>query len=489
MSEKSNLLRKISNYLLQSCRVRRGDDLIVGCSGGPDSTALLHILHRLSGALDLHLTAVHLNHGLRGSESDADEKLVRDMCSRWGIPLIIRTLAAGELHGRSESLEEAARRVRLGFLREVRQEHGADAVALGHHRDDQAETVIMALMRGAGPTGIAGIRPRRGPFIHPLLQISKQKIMQYLDKNQLQYRIDASNLEAEFTRNRIRLQLLPQLREQFNPAIDSLLVQTAEIVRAEDRLVQKTVGDAFRRLATTRGFAPGSCERILEFNRQHFLSEPVAVQRRLLRLAFALIKGDKRNLTFEHVEETRNKIAGGEVGTRLHLPDGVSVRIHYRTFSLLPRCQEGKSRRVSPCLLPIPGKVMLRGGVSLRARLLTPQQTKWVRQALLKRRQRLLVTHTFIDYNKVDLPLVVRPRRSGDRMQPLGMQGHKKVKDILVDEKIPWLVRDSIPLVVSGSRIVWLSGLRVSEHYKVDADTCQAVHLYIRGEHVSAQRL
>ncbi len=480
MLYQGSLRQKVYRSLVQDCGVKKGDTLVVGYSAGPDSTALLHLLMNFSSKMELDVIAAHLNHGIRGSESDADERMARKVCDRWNIPLETDSLPQGNLKSEDESLEEVARRERLQFLRKIRKKYGASAIALGHHKKDQAETVLLALVRGAGSSGIAGILPRRGPFIHPMLRVSKDEILDYIERHQLRYRIDASNEDVEFRRNRVRLELMPYLRDNFNPAVESVLAQTSEIIRAEDRLLERQTGDAFRQIAGVRGFSapkqPGG-KRVF-FNRKEFLKQPEAIQRRLVRLSYALLSGDKKELGFSNVEQVRRMVNTEGTGKQLHLPRSVTVRVHYDRFSMQ---ESGGVSQLKPCILTVPGRVVLSNGVIVGARLLSKEQTRFVKKALLKHRRTLLVSHTFIDYNKVDLPLVIRARIAGDRMQPLGMNGQKKIKDVLIDEKIPLHIREHIPLVVCNNEVMWLAGVRVSEKYRVDNNTCRAVHLFLRG--------
>ncbi len=456
-------------FLHEECLVPGGAHLVVGISGGPDSVALAHILRQM----DFSLTAAHVNHGIRGADSDADEVFVRELCREWNLPLFYHRLTV------VPASEEEARVARLGFLRDVRDEVGAEAVALGHHRDDQAETVLMNVVRGAGPAGLRGILPRRGVFAHPLLSTSREEILSYCRACGVSYRTDRSNETMQYQRNRVRLELIPYLKKHFNPAVDQALAQTAEIMRREEQFVARETGGAFRSLARLQGFSPDRCPTI-EFPRRAFVALPRALQRRLIRLAHQLIAASRDELSFNAVEDLLELIHGASAGKRLELPGGVVLHKGYGQFIMGDEeAVLGRWEGLVPAVLPVPGKLILRRGHMIGCRLMTSLQTEAFKCSLKGGRMPSLVSHAFIDYNKVDLPLRVRSWRSGDRMRPLGLGGQKKLQDLFVDEKIPRLTRDHIPLIVSNDKVVWVAGLRIDNDYRVDGETQRILHVWI----------
>ncbi len=463
------LVERVQQSLHEECLVSRGARLLVGISGGPDSVALTHMLRQM----DLSLTAAHVNHCMRGADSDADEVFVRELCRKWDLPFHSCRLEV------SPASEEQARIARLGFLRQVRDEVGAEAVALGHHRDDQAETVLMNILRGAGTAGLSGILPRRGVFAHPLLGISREEILDYCRARGLSFRTDLSNESLQYQRNRVRLELIPYLEQHFNPSVGRALAQTAQIIRCEERFVAREAGRAFRSLARPRGFSPGDC-RSVEFSHQPFVALPRAIQRRLIRLAYQLIASNRDDLGYNAVEDVLELVHATSAGKRMQLPGEVMIYKGYERFVMGGReAVLGRGETLVPAVLPVPGRLILAGGQVVSCRILTPPQTRAFKCSLRRSRTPLLVSHAFIDYNKVDLPLGVRPWRPGDRMRPLGLAGQKKVQDLFVDEKVPRLRRDKIPLIVSNDRIVWIAGLRIDDDYRVDAATQRILHLWI----------
>lgn len=443
---------------------------MVGVSGGADSVALTHLLRQM----DLRLTMAHVNHSMRGEQSDEDEMFVRALSEGWELPLHVTRLAP------APASEEEARDGRLGFLGEVRAAVGAHAVALGHHRDDQAETVLLNLVRGAGTSGLAGILPRRGMFVHPLLEIPRRQVLEYCSGEDLSYREDCTNRCLQYQRNRVRRELIPYLEKWFNPSVRESLSRTADIVRREEQLAARQAGRAFRFLARPEGFGPEGSRRI-GFDSEAFREHPVAVQRRLIRLAYRIIGGSGDDLGYTAVEDALALIASGAPARTLHLPRGVTMQTTYGGFTVSGPDGAAAAPHLGESVLPVGGRLVLDGWV-LGSRLLTEEQTAAVKRALLGGRPPCLVTHTFIDYNKVDLPLRVRGWYPGDRIRPLGMSGERKLQDLFVDEKIPRMQRDNIPLIVSDDNIVWVAGLRVNDDYRVESETLRILHLWAQND-------
>ncbi len=462
-----SVVSEVEKFMRSSCRIQRESHVLVGLSGGPDSVALAEILRYLQA----EVSAVHVNHRMRGEESDGDEQFVRHLTRQWEMPLHVHRLAC------SPSSEEKARDARLGILSERCAAIGADAVALGHHRDDQAETVLLNLLRGAGTRGLRGILPRRGLFVHPLLELSREEIVHYLRERGLTYRIDSSNRRPEFRRNRLRLELFPYLKDHFNPQAEKVMAQSAEILRADEQFLASEAGKAFRRCACVRRDDRGHDARAVHLAREEFLQLPLAMQRRILRLAVRVINGTEEDLTYANVSESLEIIAQGGTGSRLQLPGGLRLVNEYASIYLSGRAQAGEGSW-SPAVLPVPGQLILPGLGRVVSRILTGRAARRVRAALLGADPPSLVRHAFIDYNKVDLPIWMRSWRAGDRIRPLGLSGEKKVQDLFVDDKIPRRRRRRIPLVFCSDRIAWVVGVRLAEEYRVDNETKQILHLW-----------
>ncbi|MCI0438596.1 MAG: tRNA lysidine(34) synthetase TilS, partial [Chloroflexi bacterium] len=421
-----------------------GKTLVVAVSGGPDSLALLHSLHNLRDELGLRLHGAHLDHGLRGEASKADACFVAEVFGSLGIPYTIGRADVYALQKRRRlTLEEAAREARYAFLARVAAEQNADAAATGHTSDDQAETVLLNILRGAGLTGLRGMEAvarrvfdgREITLARPLLNVSRKETEAYCRALGLSPRLDESNLSPEMKRNRVRLELLPVL-EQYNLSIRDALLRLSRSA-AQDILYIEAEVDRVWASVTREG--RGS----VSLNRNSFKKLPPAIQSHLLRRAVSEVKGSLQDIEQSHIDDMARLIAA-RAGKSLDLPGGARFEVGYteavislpgQTSCPLPQL-EGEYR------LNIPGETSIPGW-RVAARILPANQT-----GLASPRKADEYTEKF-DLDVVGEELWVRARKPGDRFQPLGMSGTKKLQDFMVDERIPRAWRDRVPLVVS----------------------------------------
>ncbi len=443
-----------------------GDGVVVAVSGGPDSLALLHLLWSLREDFALSLHVAHLNHLLRGEAAEADAAFVRDTAERLGLPVTVEEVPVAAL-AREEglSLEEAGRVARYRFFRKVCDAVGFRRVALGHTRDDQAETVLMRLLRGAGPAGLAGIPPvRDGWIIRPLIDVSRADVEAYCRAHGLEPRRDATNESTAFLRNRIRLELLPHLEAVYHPGLRRVLAQTAEILRAEDEWLGEQAAGALSGLLRADG--PHLVLRADGLGRL-----PPALRRRAVRLAAARLGIAVGALTFDHVERILG-LCGARPGKAVALPGG------------------GEARREQDAVVLSPGRAGLTGfqyewavpgslnvpeaGVRLTADLLEGPSPPGDPAFRGDGRE-----VTVLDADRVPLVLTVRSRRPGDRLRPLGLGGEKKLQDLFVDAKVPRRLRDRVPVVAAGDRIAWVVGHRVAGDFAAGPGTVRRLVLRV----------
>lgn len=292
------LLRKIRKTVADGSLISQGDHVLVALSGGPDSVALLRLLTLLGPEYGLRLTAAHLNHGLRGAEARREEAFVRNLCADRGVECLFKTVDLRALaKGRGMSLEEIGREERYRFLDEAAGRCGAGKIATGHHRDDQAETVLINLLRGSGPEGLKGIPPLRdGRIIRPLLQVERREILEFLAAEGLAYMMDSSNQSRLFLRNRIRHELIPELVRRYNPRIVAALSRTADIVRREDDFLRQVVRD----LLGQWGVLPGAAEKRIPLATLLMLHE--ALQRRLIKAVLESLAPPGYAIAYRHIE-------------------------------------------------------------------------------------------------------------------------------------------------------------------------------------------
>lgn len=479
------------------------ETVVVAVSGGPDSTALLHLFWRLSRepGWGLRLWVAHLDHGFRGREAEEDAEAVRRLAGRIGLPAsIARMDVAGEIHRRKLSKQVGARECRYAFLRRVASLTGATRIALGHTADDQAETVLLHLLRGTGLTGLAGIPPVRGEFVRPLLTVWRADILRYLEKAGLEWRVDRTNLEPVYARNRVRLQLLPELEERYNPRIKEQLVRLATVAADEDRILEEMAAEARRGVwLVTRSSARIDARRLAAL--------PVGLQRRVLRQAVEAIAGEGSLPDFRTIERLRamagslassREHAAGErleLGARLVAEAPAAGSIIRLSFGMKGKgggfAEDEKEVQAAPGAaavpLAVPGKTALwPGGPAVVA-----EELPW-NEDLDPRRVAATPETAVIDLAKVTFPLWLRRRRPGDRFRPLGAGGTQKLKEFFIDHRVPAGERERIPLVVSGAdgeEIVWVAGYRIDERYRVDRYTARVLLLRLEnGTPSAAQR-
>ena len=460
--ELQSLEQRVLHFIRENNLISGQRQLLVAVSGGPDSICLLHILVKLREELGLKLHIAHLNHQLRGAESEADARYVSRLAHRLSIPISVESRDVREYRTRKRtSLEEAAREVRYDFLSGVAKSIGTDRVATGHTTDDHVETILMHLLRGTGTRGLIGLRPSSQwhssenslIIIRPLLAVSRQEIMDYCHRYRLRPRTDASNYSPSLLRNKIRHQLIPLL-ENYNPRITEALLRTAHIAGDElavlnemgalwwDSIVQKLNGTVI-------------------LDRGKFLAISAGLQRHLLRRAIEELTGNLKDIEAVHIEgmmDALEKPAGRTIG----LPGGLVFVMEYDRYLLT---YDSASLCPFPIIkeqvsLKIPGETLLPGWRIIAT---------FVKGEHIEDKENNFTA--FLSLSRPDDEVVVRCRQSGDRFQPLGMEQTKKLSDFMIDEKIPAAWRRRIPIVCDTEHILWVVGWRTDERAKVTEST------------------
>ncbi|UCH51429.1 MAG: tRNA lysidine(34) synthetase TilS [Chloroflexota bacterium] len=469
MTRKDKTLeQRVINFIQRHNPFLAGDKLVVAVSGGADSVCLLHILMQRRVELAIELHVAHLNHQLRGAESDSDAKYVSDFANKLDIPATIERLNVTAYHDqKGGSLEEAAREVRYSFLAEVAKKVGATKVVTGHTRDDHIETILMHLLRGAGTAGLCGLQSHsilpcgeqsgQLELVRPLLDIARQETSEYCQRYNLAPRSDSSNASLSFMRNRVRLELLPVLRN-YNPSIDDALLRMADIARDDISFIQEQASLLWKELARKDDEAI-----YLDMNKTVAL--PRALQRQIFRRAVKQLRGSLKDIEADHIESMMDFLSK-PAGKKLCLPDGLTLSTEYGRLILAsaqaPICPLPPLKGVSN--INIPGKTELPGW-RIKADII---------QEMVGEDNGLAAS---FDANKVGRQLIVRQRRPGDRFQPLGMSQTKKLQDFMVDSKIPGSWRDRVPLICSPTQILWLVGWRIDDRVKVTENTKEILHI------------
>ena len=485
------LEQRVLGFIQNQHLVSKNQKLVVAVSGGPDSVCLLHILHKLREKLGIALHVAHLDHQLRGAESEADARYVADLAHQLDLPATVERRDVKSYQSRQRlSLEEAAREVRYTFLAQVADTIGADRAAVGHTADDHIETILMHLIRGTGTRGLRGLQPlsqwqhpgNRLTVVRPLLPVSRQDTEDYCRKYRLMPRIDTSNLSLSHLRNRIRQQLMPLL-QSYNPRVDEALLRAARIVADDLSFLGEVVDRLWDKVVREQ-------ENTIILDKESFLELPPALQRHLLRTGIEKLLGNLIDIETRHIEEVMAALSK-PAGKKITLPGGLIFAIEYDKYLLGtdPAALSPFPVLESEFTLKIPGQTRLSGwcveaevidkngeskrGFAPLTNLPPPLSREGDKGDGLSNN----LLSAYFDIDKTGTELTVRTRQPGDRFQPLGMSQPKKINEFMIDSKIPQAWRRRVPVVCSPDHILWVVGFRIDERAKVTGDTKQVLRL------------
>jgi tRNA(Ile)-lysidine synthase len=493
------LLKKVENTIKKYQMLTSNTRLVVAVSGGPDSATLLHVLFKLTPKYNLRLWVAHLNHEIRGREADFETEWVKKFTFKLGVPVISDTFNVPALAKEKRlSLEEAARQARYNFLEEVANQLGASRIALAHTASDQAETLLMRLMRGSGLNGLSAIPPVRDKIIRPLIEVFREQIEEYCRKNNLRPCLDSSNRETSFSRNWVRLDLIPYLSREYGDQIEKILFQTTDLLRQDSEYLKRETERIFKSVLEEE------TNEKLVLNEEKLSYLHPALQRRVIRKAIEKIKGNLRGITFDHIVSIL-KLYKTKKSKQLDLPHGLVIR--HRYGNLLIR----KEKEKSLCFvrnLVIPGTTELTElNLALDTELISGLPGVYAQKGSQKKLGEEFISsrrfgvrppltsaknlkfnqicdfpepQALFDFDKLEPPLYLRKRERGDRFHPLGMKGSKKVKDFFIDLKIPLEQRERIPLLMDKEKVVWIVGYRIDHRFKVDENTRAILKVKIR---------
>jgi tRNA(Ile)-lysidine synthase len=465
MSELRDIFK---DYAMKHNLLRLCDRLLVAVSGGPDSVSLLHLLCEFKNEWDLHLEVAHLQHGIRGDAAQQDAMFVERLAEELKLPFHMREVDLPRLRsaaGRG-NLEALARAERYRFFAELVASRKLSKVATAHTQDDQAETVLMWFLRGAGLRGLGGMAPLQQihipsekssllTVVRPLLDISKADVLHYLSTRSIAYCTDQTNQDRTYLRNWIRLELLPKIRPRAGDGVSARVSQQAGLVRDEDALLHTLTLQTY-----------GSVSADGELLRSALLKQPKALQRRILRYWIEQARGHLRGIDFIHIEALLHLIDKGAAQGKLSIPGGWEFVCEYDRL-LLGKTSRGAHRVCYSYELKI--------GTPLRIREAKSELYAEVLSAAARFPTDL--TEALFDASCLIEPLLVRNFRQGDRFKPLGVPGHKKLKDLFIEHKIPLSIRATLPLLVMGQEILWIPGYGRSESALVRERTERVVHI------------
>ncbi len=456
--------------ILKNCRnhklVKSGERVVAGVSGGPDSMAMLYALVALSDLLEISIFVAHANHGLRPLESPLEEKFVREQSDLLGLKYQVSLLRVRNLaEDKGLSLEHAARELRYNFFDEVGHLFQTSKIAVAHNADDQAEEVLLRLLRGTGSKGLAGMEMKRvNKVIRPLLNIYRTDIMQYLQDKNIPYMLDSSNMDQRYRRNQVRLDLLPKLAADFNPNIKQVLCQTASILQDENKFLEKITDQAYGQTVIETCDENG--EKLLDVILSYFTELDTAIQRRLLEKAILVLN---RKPGFKQIESIMAAVVSAP--HVIHLAGGLRV------------FKDGKFLRLSFPAGQTSNRQNFIETECVRFEILIPKTGIYAIPEInsvieiefltshLPEEQLKTPDADYLDYDKLSFPLKLRNRQNGDCFIPLGCPGRKSVGKFLSDLKMPMCVRRLTPVLLSDENIVALPGIRINDEFQVTANT------------------
>ncbi|ADL06571.1 tRNA lysidine(34) synthetase TilS [Lacrimispora saccharolytica] len=453
------MYRTILDYIRRNRLFAPGDRVIVALSGGADSVCLLVVLNELKEELGLELKAVHVHHGLRGKEADRDRDYSRDLSARLGVSFscvqVDAALYAGE-HGMS--VEEAGRHLRYQIFEKERLDFSGTKIAVAHHRDDQAETILYNLFRGTGLKGLGGMRPLRDRIVRPLLCVGREEILAYLEEKRISYCEDSTNAQTDYVRNRIRRRILPEIREEVNRRAGENILHAGEMAAQADAYLEKQAEKILKARGVGEMEASG-LRPACGIDAAVLLAEDNIIRNYVIRRMIRSVNESMKDITMTHVESAAALLFGSD-RRQVDLPCGlIAVRTNGELW-IKRKEQEEPVDKERDFLLPeldfktFPykkGQEIPKNGY-----------TKW------------------FDYDKIKCALSVRYRKTGDYMTLAG-GGRKTIKSFMIDEKIPKDEREKIPLVAEGSHVLWVIGYRISEYYKITDDTHTVIQIQFNG--------
>lgn len=448
---------RIYKTLVENELINKGDTVIVGASGGPDSQFMIYILNKFRKVLGFDLVLAHLNH-LHRDQADKDEDLVRKTAEKLGLEFYSRSRSMDDLAKELKiSPEDAGRRLRYEFFNDLAKKYPTSKIAVAHNKDDQAETVLMRIIRGTGLDGLRAMDYRTGNIIRPILDIKKSQILEYLDKNNIPYAIDHTNFENDYTRNKIRLDIIPII-EEINPNVIDSIFSLSTLAKDDLKIIDKVVDDKFKEMAK---ISQGE----ISFDKEKFDKEDSALLRRILRKAVEILKGHIKDLSKDNLDDFL-KIRELDTGKVL-IKDDLSLRKSYDSYILEKNTDEEKNQTE---LSLADNETIFYNGFYIKTSIINSDKYKKDKNV------------GYFDYDLLDFPLKLRTRRPGDRFVPLGHKSQKKLKDFLSDQKIDRKRRDELPLILSKDKIIWLAPLRMSDEFKVTGATKKILKIEVYDE-------
>lgn len=451
------MYKKVMSYIKDNNLIKSGDKVLVALSGGPDSVCLLNILYNLKAELNIEVGAAHLNHLLRDKDAFEDEEYVKTLCKSLDIPCFVKRVDINKYSkDKKMSSEMAGREARYNFFDDIVKDEGYTKIATAHNANDQAETILFRLMRGSGIEGLCGIKVRRDKIIRPILCLSRKEVEEYIEINNLKPRIDKTNFEKIYNRNKIRLDMIPYIKENFNEDIIQTLNRMSVLLQKDNEFIENSA----------RSFYEKHCIEQSDYFiiKKEIFDNKEAVVTRVIR--YALTNFSKTHYDFEmkHIYEICN-LAKNNSGKAIDLPNKIYAENIYGDIYIKERININNidvKQEIVVNKNEINGKKIFFNNENIEFSLLKNDSNLDLNQNNLIK---------YFDFDKINDSISLRKRKNGDKIIPLGMKGSKKIKDLFIDMKVPKEERDCIPLLCFDENISWIVGIRVSEEYKITNKT------------------
>lgn len=429
--------------------INKGEGIILGVSGGADSVCLLTVLNELKGLFNTELYVVHVNHGIRGIEADNDEKYVESLCSSMGIWFRAYRYDVPSLAEKNcLSEEEMGRNIRYDVFEKVREEVGASKIAVAHNSNDSVETILYNMCRGTGIKGVCGIPPVRGNVIRPIMCCSRNEIEEYLNTRNIRYKMDSTNLKGEYTRNKIRLELIPYISENINTRSQEHILNLAEQLSSIEKYINNESEKAYLQ-------SVGEIEDEIRIDTGLLKQYPDIIRQEVIRRCIEKIAGKLKDITSGHISSVMELI-DNITGKQVNLPYNIICENIYGYCRI--RKRRSAVTHFKPIEVIVPGEYILENGSKF---ILTLENSVNFMEKIYTK---------WFDYDRIKNAMQIRFRQNGDFLE-VANGGHKKLKSYFIDEKVPREQRDTVPLLSDGSHIIWIVGYRISEAYKITDST------------------
>jgi len=452
-----NLLEKIKQFINVNNLISKGDKIVIGVSGGPDSLCLLHILNEIKQEYELNLVVAHVNHNLR-EEAKFEADFVEEISNSLGLEFYLANVNIEELSKeKKKSCEEVAREYRYNFFNEIVKKTNATKIAVAHNLNDNAETILMHIIRGSGIEGVKGISVKNNIIIRPLLSTTRDEIEKYCMDNSLTPMIDKTNFETIYTRNKVRNKIIPMLNE-INPDVLSSITRLGNILSEEDEFISDYIDKIYNDIKIE--------EKCTKISKSKFINLRKGLQRRILRKAICEFKGDLIDISYKSLENAISSILTSKNGNIIKIANGIKILVNYDILEFIEKFEKSNEFEYE---LNVPGETYIKElDILVNAEIKNANEVEDFIKSPNKK---------FFDIEKTGKKLYVRNRRFGDSILLNGLNGTKKLKDFFSDLKIPTQERNEIPILVNEKDIIWIMGYRTSKKFLKDKNTKEVIIL------------